>query len=64
MDGHSLIKQIRENNLTKNLPIVIFTSIVNEDIRKQGEELGANVQLSKPEIGELIHILDELLIKE
>lgn len=64
MDGHSLIKQIRENNFTKNLPIVIFTSIVNEDIRKQGEELGANVQLSKPEIGELIHILDELLIKE
>jgi two-component system chemotaxis response regulator CheV len=30
-------------------------------MRKKGDELGANAQLSKPEIGNLVKVIDQLL---
>ena len=43
------------------IPIIIFSSLVNDDMRRKGEALGANAQLSKPEIGNLVRIIDELV---
>ena len=45
----------------KDIPLVIFSSLVNEEMRRKGEQLGADAQLSKPEIGNLVRIIDELL---
>lgn len=63
MDGHHLTKLLKEDEETKKIPIVIFSSLVNEEMKKKGEALGADAQLSKPEIGNLVHMLDELLLK-
>ena len=41
--------------------IVIFSSLVNEEMKRKGRALGADAQLSKPEIGNLVHIVDELI---
>ena len=41
--------------------MVIFSSLITEDMRRKGREVGADEQLSKPEIGHLIGVLDELL---
>ncbi|MBR6770272.1 MAG: chemotaxis protein CheV [Lachnospiraceae bacterium] len=61
MDGHHLTKLVKEDEDTKDIPVIIFSSLVNEEMRKKGESLGADAQLSKPEIGNLVHIIDELL---
>lgn len=62
MDGHHLTNLIKNNEHTKDIPVVIFSSLINEEMRIKGEALGANAQLSKPEIGNLINVVDELVL--
>jgi len=62
MDGHHLTKLIKEDSETQNIPVVIFSSLVNEEMMKKGEALGADAQLSKPQIGNLVRLLDGLLL--
>ena len=61
MDGHRLTKLIKDDNGMKNLPVIIFSSLVNDEMRRKGESLGANAQLSKPEIGQLVTTIDKLI---
>ena len=61
MDGHRLTKLIKSHDKTKNIPVVIFSSLVNEEMRRKGEQLGADAQLSKPEIGNLVKVIDGLV---
>ena len=61
MDGHRLTKLIKSDDKLKNIPVVIFSSLINEQMRAKGESLGADVQLSKPEIGLLVSEIDKLL---
>ena len=63
MDGHRLTKLIKEDDETKNIPVVIFSSLVNEEMKRKGAALGADAQLSKPEIGNLVRVVDELVLK-
>ncbi len=64
MDGHHLTKLIKTDDALKHIPVVIFSSLVNEEMRRKGEGLGADAQLSKPEIGQLVDALDKLLLKK
>ncbi|MCR4787804.1 MAG: chemotaxis protein [Lachnospiraceae bacterium] len=61
MDGHRLTKLVKSDPATEKIPIIIFSSLVNGEMRKKGEALGANAQLSKPEIGNLVRTVDELV---
>ncbi len=61
MDGHRLIKLVKEDPVAKGIPVIIFSSLVNEEMKRKGESLGANAQLSKPEIGNLVRTIDELV---
>ena len=58
MDGHRLTKLIKEDDELKHIPVVIFSSLVNEEMRRKGEMLGADAQLTKPEIGKLVSAID------
>lgn len=62
MDGHRLTKLIKEDDELKKIPVVIFSSLINEQMKRKGESLGADVQLSKPEIGMLVDEIDRLLL--
>ncbi len=61
MDGHRLTKLIKSDDATKDIPVVIFSSLVNDEMKKKGEALGADAQLSKPEIANLVRIIDKLV---
>ena len=61
MDGHRLTKLIKGDDETKDIPVVIFSSLVNDEMKKKGDALGADAQLSKPEIGNLVKVIDELV---
>ncbi len=62
MDGHHLIKLIRDDYELSHLPIIVFSSLVSTDMKKKGEALGATAQISKPEIGQLVETLDRYVI--
>lgn len=61
MDGHRLTKLVKTDDATADIPIILFSSLVNDDMRRKGEALGADAQLSKPEIGNLVRIVDQLV---
>lgn len=63
MDGHRLTKLVKTNEATQNIPVIIFSSLVNDEMKRKGEALGADAQLSKPEIGNLVRIVDGLVDK-
>lgn len=62
MDGHHLTKVVKDNPNLATLPIVIFSSLITDDLRHKGQVVGANAQVSKPEINELIHIIDNIIL--
>ncbi|MCM1064377.1 MAG: chemotaxis protein [Eubacterium sp.] len=61
MDGHRLTKLVKSDETTSHIPIIIFSSLVNDEMKKKGSALGADAQLSKPEIGNLVKIVDRLV---
>ena len=61
MDGHRLTKLVKSDDVLKEIPLIIFSSLVNEEMRIKGLSLGADAQLSKPEIGNLVRIIDGLI---
>ena len=61
MDGHRLTKLSKSDDVIKDIPLIIFSSLVNEEMRRKGEQLGADAQLTKPEIGQLVEAIDKLI---
>ena len=61
MDGHRLLKLIKNDPDLKDIPVIIFSSLINDEMRKKGELLGADAQLSINDIGEFVRKLDEIL---
>jgi two-component system chemotaxis response regulator CheV len=63
MDGHRLTKLVKTDSELQKIPVIIFSSLINEEMRRKGEQLGADAQLSKPEIGSLVEEIDKLILK-
>lgn len=61
MDGHRLTKLIKEDIALKALPVILFSSLINEEMRIKGKQLGADDQISKPEIANLVGVIDRLI---
>lgn len=64
MDGHRLTKLVKEDEIMQRVPIIIFSSLINQEMRIKGKQLGADEQMSKPEIGHLVEVMDELLARK
>lgn len=60
MDGHRLTKLVKEDSVLKHIPLILFSSLINEEMRIKGKELGADAQISKPEIANLVTLIDNL----
>lgn len=61
LDGHSLTRRIKEHKILRELPVVIFSSLITSDLMHKGEAVGADAQMSKPEIEKLIGVIDSIL---
>lgn len=61
MDGHRLLKLIRDDEKLRGIPVILFSSLINEEMRSKGEALGATGQIAKPEMNELVDFLDSVL---
>jgi two-component system, chemotaxis family, chemotaxis protein CheV len=62
MDGHHLTKRIKSHPVLEKLPVIIFSSLITNDLRHKGEMVGAEAQISKPEIAELIKKIDQFIL--
>ncbi|MGE7622031.1 chemotaxis protein [Viridibacillus sp. NPDC096237] len=62
MDGHHLTKQIKTHPVLSKLPVIIFSSLITDDLRHKGDQVGAEDQISKPEIAELILKIDQYIL--
>jgi len=60
MDGLALCRRLkRELGLT--IPVVIFSSLINETMEQKCREVGADANLNKPRIDQLVAVMDQLL---
>lgn len=64
MDGHRLTKLVKSDPALSGIPLIIFSSLITDEMRLKGKQLGANEQLAKPEIVHLVEIMDRLLDAE
>ncbi|HHX60758.1 MAG TPA: chemotaxis protein CheV [Epulopiscium sp.] len=62
MDGHTLTRAIKNHNVLSTLPVIIFSSLITEDLKHKGIAVGADAQMSKPEIGQLVKMIDKFTI--
>lgn len=62
MDGHHLTKLIKTDSELKHLPVIIFSSLINDEMKRKGESIGADAQITKPEIGNLVGVIDQCIL--
>lgn len=60
MDGLTLTKQIKENSKLKMIPVILFSSIANESLKHKGVSVGADAQITKPEIDKLVELVTSI----
>lgn len=53
MDGHNLTKRIREDPVLRQMPVILFSSLITDSLRHKGDAVGADDQISKPEMTRL-----------
>jgi two-component system chemotaxis response regulator CheV len=61
VDGLHLTKRIKDHPELRALPVLLYSSIVTPDNVKKGEAVGADMQISKPELNKIVEIADSLI---
>ena len=59
MDGLALTRRIKEDPKLSSLPVILFSSLITPDTIHKGEQVGALKQINKPQLAELVGIVDE-----
>lgn len=63
MDGLHLTSKIKTDPLLKDIPVVLFSSLITRDNIRKGESVGADAQVSKPDSAEMIKAIEACLAK-
>ncbi|AJF05597.1 chemotaxis protein [Geoalkalibacter subterraneus] len=63
MDGLTLCRKVKTELGMKNLPVIMFSSLINEQLAYKCKEVGADSHISKPQINELVKLVDGFCIK-
>ncbi len=53
MDGYTLTKRIKDDPVLRELPVILFSSLISPTILHKGQSVGADAQITKPEFGGL-----------
>ena len=63
MDGLALTRNIKNDSRTAEIPVILFSSLISDDNRKKGEQVGANEQLAKPQFAKVVEMADKWIAK-
>ena len=61
MDGLHLCKQIKDSPALRGIPVMLFSSLISQDNLKKGRQVGADHQIAKPELADVVRMIDRLL---
>jgi len=61
MDGFTFTKNVKEDPISGKLPVILYSSIITNELRHKGESVGANIQVSKPDLDQVARIAIELI---
>lgn len=64
MDGHNLTRKIRATPSVSNLPVVLFSSLITDALRHKGVAVGADDQVTKPDLPSLTHKVRSLIAEK
>ena len=62
MDGHHLTKLLKGDEFLSKIPVIVFSSLIDETQKQQGESIGVNAHLAKPQIGKLVEVIDSWIL--
>lgn len=62
MDGYHFCKRIKEDAELKSIPVILFSSLINEKLFHKGEAVGADAQFTKPDL-KLMNFIKEMVEK-
>jgi two-component system chemotaxis response regulator CheV len=63
MDGHHFCMQVKKTPAYSRIPVILFSSMINEALRKKGEAVGADDQVTKPELDTLIERVESCVAR-
>lgn len=63
MDGLHLTARIKEDPQFKDIPVVLFSSLITKDNIQKGKSVGANAQVSKPDSQQMIQAIEDCVMK-
>jgi two-component system chemotaxis response regulator CheV len=58
MDGLTLCKAIKKEMGHTNLPVIIYSSLINQQMAEKCRSVGSNAHISKPQIEQIVSIID------
>jgi two-component system, chemotaxis family, chemotaxis protein CheV len=58
MDGLHLCKRIKQHAALKGVPVILFSSLISQDNLNKGQAVGADLQIAKPELAEMVRLVD------
>lgn len=61
LDGYTLTRKIKEDETLNVLPVIIFSSLISKELMHKGEAVGADMQISKPSVKELVEVVDKMM---
>lgn len=64
MDGHMLTSRIRETPGLSKLPVILFSSLITDALYAKGVKVGADRQVSKPDLPGLNTIIREVIAEK
>ena len=64
MDGLYLTKLIKASPKYQHIPVVLFSSLISEDNANKGLQVGATVQIPKPDLPEMVQLVDRIISGE
>ncbi len=63
MDGHHFCMRVKQQPAYKKIPIILFSSMINDALRRKGDAVGADDQVTKPELDKLIDRMQSCIEK-
>ncbi len=63
MDGLALCRNLKETLDIKDVPVIMFSSLINEQIARKCDDVGADAYITKPQFTELVSLLDKFVLK-
>lgn len=63
MDGLTLCKRIKENKNTSHITVMLYSSLITNELKHKGLSVGADYQVNKPQFESILIKLEEAVVK-